>query len=120
MLHFISPDPTPPDDHVQNVSSTNSTVVFQIPPISCIDLNGQQVQFRMLYAASADFANESDVRIRSGMFRPGVVIVGNLELATEYTFQVILLVEDGGNVSLVPITVRTLGKGIGGENKGPR
>ena len=101
------PDPTPADDHVQHVSSTNTSIVLQAPPISCIDENGHISEFRLRYAQTEDFGRGENVR--NGIFSPGLVIVGNLEPGTRYTFQLRILTQQGGSVILDPLTTSTTG-----------
>lgn len=83
-------------------------MVLHAPQIPCIDQNGDISEFRIRYAKSSDFI--AGVEIRNGLFTPGLVIVGNLDSGTDYTFQLIIVTAEGGSVSLEPLTVRTYGK----------
>lgn len=104
---LTSSDPTPVDNHVRHLSSTTTSVVLQAPAIDCLDQNGNITEYRIRYALSQDFID--GVNIRNGLFTPGLVIVGNLEMDTEYMFQLTLLTIEGGSVSLQPLAARTLG-----------
>ncbi len=100
-------DPTPADDHVQHLSTTRTTVILQAPEIDCIDQNGIISEYRISYAESEDF--QSGANLRNGLFSPGLVIIGNLLPGTDYTFQLVILTQEGGSVGLEPLTVTTFG-----------
>lgn len=107
-FHLTPSDPTPADDHVRHISSTQTSVVLQAPPINCIDRNGDISEFRLRYAQTEAFMNGEN--IRNGLFSPGLVIVGNLEPGTEYVFQLRILTEQGRSVTLDPLTASTAGE----------
>ena len=101
-------DPTPPDDHVEHMNMSNTTVILHAPEIPCIDRNGIISEYRIRYAETEDYI--AGVNILNGIFNPGLVIVGNLLPGTNYTFQLTIRTAQGGSVTLPPVTALTFGK----------